>query len=77
MTTFTQTAVDQFEDGMQTALAIALKNDSSKDLALSLVALFQGLSALSFGLKATYVKLEQLEWEIRRIQAQAGGRLNG
>jgi hypothetical protein len=47
-----------------------------KDILEAWITLFQGLNHLSLGLRATYIKLEQLESEIRRIQVQAGGVLN-
>ena len=78
MTTFTEQAEKDFYDGV-TSGDRGLATD--KELAKlnymidTLQALCQGLVNVSRGLRATYIKIEQLESTIRQLEHRGGGLL--
>jgi hypothetical protein len=76
MTSFTEDARERFTTGLHIIESIGMGQSDPKEVLEAWITLFQGLNHLSLGLRATYLKLEQLESEIRRMQVQAGGVLN-
>jgi hypothetical protein len=78
MTTFTEQAEKDFYDGVTAgdrALFATKEVDKLDNMTTALQALCQGLANLSRGLRATYIRIDQLESTIRQLEHRGGGLL--
>jgi len=79
MTTFTEEAEQAFTEGL-TACDRALANNNElrklDDMAAAIQDLCSGFVSLSRGLRATYIKIEQVESMIRQLEHRGSGLLS-
>ena len=78
MATFTEEAEQAFTDGLTACdRALATNNQMHKldDMAAAIQDLCSGLVSLSRGLRATYIRIEQLKSTIRQLEHRGGGLL--
>jgi hypothetical protein len=78
MSTFTEQAEEAFTDGLAASdRALATNNQMHKldNMAAAIQDLCSGLVSLSRGLRATHIRIEQLESTIRQLEHRGAGRL--
>jgi hypothetical protein len=78
MTTFTQQAEEAFTEGLTACdRALATNNEMHKldDMASAIQDICAGLVELSRGLRATYIRIDQLESTVRQREHRGGGLL--
>jgi hypothetical protein len=75
MTTFTEQAEKDFYDGVTAGDRVLATNkelDKLNYIASALQAMCQGLVDLSRGLRATYIRIEQLEVTMKELERRRG-----